>query len=228
MPLNGGREFADLNSIAMGKHERALMMSAGTFEKTNLGWQIQQFQQQVGEWLALQFSKLFSNLPEVNWPSTALEWGWLYWLFNGLFWILVGLLVSWLVLQLLGQWPALLDTFHLRRINGNIEPAARADRPLTADLWLVQAQEFQRQGNYRQACRALYMAMLQRLNDTGVVPGEPSRTDGEYRQLLQQQSGQVQPYQVLIATHEDQCFGDADATLDDFNRCQQAYREIKP
>lgn len=203
-------------------------MSAGTFEKTNLGWQIQRFQQQVGEWLELQFSNLFSDIPEVDWPSIGGEWGWLVWLFKGLFWIILGLLVSWLVWQLLGKWPVLFYRFQLRRRNGNIEPAARANRSITADVWLVQAQEFQRQGNYRQACRALYLAMLQRLNDTGVVPGEPSRTDGEYRQLLQQQSRHVQPYQTLIATHEAQCFGDADATLDDFNRCQQAYREIEP
>lgn len=200
------------------------MMSAGTFERTNLGWQIQQFQQQLGEWLALQFSKLFSNMPEVNWPSIGGEWSWLYWLFKSLLWIILGLLVSWLVWQLLKQWPA----HFLQWKNWDTEPAASQDRPLTADLWLVQAQEFRRQGNYRQACQALYMAMLQRLNDTGVVPGEPSRTDGEYWQLLQQQSQQVQPYETLLTTHEEQCFGDAEATLDDFNRCQQAYREIQP
>jgi hypothetical protein len=93
--------------------------------------------------------------------------------------------------------------------------------------WLRQVQAFQRQGNYAQACRALYMAMLQRLDDTKQVPQQASRTDGEYLQAIQTLN-QPTPYQVLITTHERVCFDD-NSTISSatFERCQQAYREIE-
>jgi hypothetical protein len=71
------------------------------------------------------------------------------------------------------------------------------------------------------------MAMLQRLNDTGIVQHEPSRTDGEYLQLLIQQLPQPRPYQTLLMTHQQLCFSNVEASPSLFEQCQQAYREIE-
>jgi hypothetical protein len=92
--------------------------------------------------------------------------------------------------------------------------------------WLQRSQKFQQQGNYREACLCLYKAMLQRLNDTGIVKDQPSRTDGEYLQLVQQLP-QPQPYQTLLITHQKLCFSNAEASPSLFDECQQAYREIE-
>jgi hypothetical protein len=70
------------------------------------------------------------------------------------------------------------------------------------------------------------MAMLQRLNDSGLAPHHSSRTDGEYLQLVQQLS-QPQPYQTLIMTHQRLCFSNAEVSSAVFEQCQQAYREIE-
>ncbi|MEG3972103.1 MULTISPECIES: hypothetical protein [unclassified Microcoleus] len=62
---------------------------------------------------------------------------------------------------------------------------------------VVATQKLQQQGKYRQACRCLYMALLQRLNDAGTVVYQPRRTDGEYLQLIQQLPQPVS-YETLI------------------------------
>ncbi|MEG4349975.1 DUF4129 domain-containing protein [Microcoleus sp. LAD1_D3] len=59
----------------------------------------------------------------------------------------------------------------------------------------------QQQGKYRQAYRCFYMALLQRLNDAGTVVYQPSRTDGEYLQLIEQLP-QPAPYETLIKIHQ--------------------------
>jgi hypothetical protein len=41
---------------------------------------------------------------------------------------------------------------------------------LTIDKLLGRSQKFKQQGNYYQACRYLYLAMLQRLHDSGMIP----------------------------------------------------------
>ncbi|MEG4005235.1 hypothetical protein QUA41_00410 [Microcoleus sp. Pol11C1] len=46
--------------------------------------------------------------------------------------------------------------------------------------WLLRSQKLQQQGKYRQACRCLYLAALQPLNDAGTAIHQPSPTDGEY------------------------------------------------
>ncbi|MCU0517970.1 MAG: DUF4129 domain-containing protein [Oscillatoria sp. Prado101] len=198
-------------------------MSAGAFEKSNFGWQLQQLQQQAGEWLELQFSQF--NLPEVSWPSLPADWSWLPPVSWALFWITLGLLLSWLALRLLRLWPEICSAFPSLLGNSAVAKATPLEGQLTPAAWQQRASEFQRQGNYREACRALYMAMLQRLHDTGTAVNQPSRTDGEYRQLL----GPIragEPYEILLLTHERLCFGTSEPTPEDFRRCQQAYRQI--
>ncbi|HSF76258.1 MAG TPA: DUF4129 domain-containing protein [Microcoleus sp.] len=92
--------------------------------------------------------------------------------------------------------------------------------------WLLRAQKLQQQGKYRQACRCLYMTVLQRLNDAGTVVDQPSRTDGEYLELIQQLPQPV-PYETVIRIHEQLYFGNAEADALTFEQCQQAYQQIK-
>jgi hypothetical protein len=68
--------------------------------------------------------------------------------------------------------------------------------------------------------------MLQQLNDAGIAPQQPSRTDGEYLQLTQDLP-QQQSYQTLLAIHEQLCFGNVEISGSVFEECQEAYREIQ-
>ena len=194
-------------------------MAADSFDKNGLGWQLQQLGQRVGEWTEAQFSRNSPNLPQPpNWLFPT-------WILEVMFWAIVLSATLWLGWQIF----RLLAPYWMRsQTQGARQPrkAASNEEDRSVAGWIRQMQEFQRQGNYREACRALYMAMLQRLNDTKLVPHQSSRTDGEYWQVVQPLP-QSQAYQTLIRTHEQLCFGDGVVSADVFNRCQRAYQEIE-
>ena len=83
-----------------------------------------------------------------------------------------------------------------------------------------------RQGNYSEACRCLYIATLQQLHEKKILRHKSSRTDGEYLQLLQLSVTPIQPYETLITTHEQLCFNNTEVQEENYQQCQQAYREI--
>lgn len=199
-------------------------MSIASFEKTNLVWQLEQKLQQLGEWFELQISRFQPTLPNASLPS------WLYspllWqIINVIFWIMLALLLSWAVLQVMRRLNPYV--YNLKnQLKNSTNPAKTSEHNLSIARWLQQAQKFQQKGNYREACLCLYKAMLQRLNDNGLAPHQPSRTDGEYLQLVQQLP-QPQPYQTLLITHQQLCFSNTEASSAMFEQCQQAYQEIE-
>ena len=202
-------------------------MPAGSFEKTSLGWQFHQLQQRVGEWFELKFSQAIDNSPKLP------DWGLPPWLEKALFWLaqvgawlILALFLAWVSLQLYQLLRPYWASLQFQTGQSTAKPTQPQSNELTVAAWLRRSQHYQQQGNYGEACRALYMAMLQRLNDANLAPHELSRTDGEYRQLIQS-FPQPQPYQILIATHEQLCFGSAKISSEMFERCQQAYREIE-
>ncbi|GAB1538609.1 hypothetical protein NUACC21_12710 [Scytonema sp. NUACC21] len=193
------------------------------FEKTSWSWQFFQVQQQVGEWIEYQFSGF-------NWnPQLQNGWkisSWLFNLLNFIFWLLLSLFLLWASWQF---WQALRPYFYswlakTRNSTGSSNKGQESD--LSAAAWLTRSQEFYRQGNYREACRCLYFAMLQHLHEGQILPHKVSRTDGEYLQLLQISVTPIQPYETLITTHEQLCFSNTDVAGENYEHCQQAYQEI--
>ena len=199
-------------------------MPTGSFEKTSFGWQLSQLQQRVGEWWELQTSRFAPNLPDVSVPSW-LDSPLMRTIAKAAFWVILALLLSWAALQIM----RLLSPYFYTLTNQLSQPADRTTKTSDSELslagWLQRSQKFQQQGNYREACLCLYMAMLQRLNDTGLVPHQSSRTDGEYLQLVQQLPKPT-PYQTLLVTHQELCFSNTEASRSVFDECQEAYREI--
>jgi Domain of unknown function (DUF4129) len=205
------------------------MPASPTFEKTNLPWQLRQFQQQIGEWIEQKLSEI--KLPKLNLPkgpNVAFDPEWL----RIGFWLGIAGLVAWLGWRL---WPTVWPWLQQAWQRTAERPAAAADpapwRRQSASSWVQAAEAFGRQANYGEACRALYFAMLQRFNDTQLVPYADSRTDGEYwislMSALPQTShraAQTQSCQVLLQTHEQVCFGPGTVTAATFDRCTKAYR----
>jgi hypothetical protein len=199
-------------------------MSKGSFEKDNLGWQLSQLRQRVGEWWELQTSGFSPHLPDASLPS--------WWdspiiqaIVKAAIWMIVILLVIWVSWQM---WRRLRPYIYslTNPLNQSAKKATKTPlKELSIAGWLQRSQKFQQQGNYREACQCLYMAMLQRLNDSGIAPHEPSRTDGEYLKLVQQLP-QPKPYQTLLMTHQRLSFSNAEASSSVFEQCQQAYREM--
>lgn len=195
-------------------------MTSGEFEKNSWGWQLSQLQQQAGEWIELQLSRFGSNVP--NLPKWSLP-RWLVDLTGAIAWLILGLVLVWVFWQLWRLLEPYLYSF--------ISPTASTTKvttlatQLSPEAWFARSQTYFRAGNYRLACRCLYMAMLQRLHDSAIAPHQSSRTDGEYLQLVNSLP-QSQSYQTLIATHEQLCFGNAQILPETYDACQQAYREI--
>ncbi|KAM3103654.1 DUF4129 domain-containing protein [Phormidesmis sp. 146-12] len=195
-------------------------MSAA-FEKNSFDWQVQQIFRRAGEWVERVF--VAPNLP--NLPN-APQWWFPENLLETAFWTIVIFASIWLGWRIwrLFTYLNVLNPDKARWLNRPAKGDEERDRTVAA--WMRQMQEFQRQGNYSEACRALYMAMLQRLNDTKLLPHQSSRTDGEYLQVVQQLP-QAQSYQTLISTHEQLCFGQATISSEEFSTCQRAYQEIE-
>ncbi len=200
-------------------------MSKGSFEKDSFGWQLSQLQQQVGEWWELQTSRFSPNLPDSSlpswWDSPILQT-----IAKAAIWAIVIFLVIWVGWQL---WRRLQPYIYslTQQLNQPVTTASQTSaKELSVESWLQRSQQFQQQGNYREACQCLYMAMLQRLNDRGIALHEPSRTDGEYLKLVQHLPT-PKPYRTLLLTHQQLCFSKVDVSSSVFDQCQQAYREIK-
>jgi hypothetical protein len=70
--------------------------------------------------------------------------------------------------------------------------------------------------------------MLQILNDRGTLVNISSRTDGEYKQSLQQlQLSSFAAYELLLSIHQRLCFSSVEVSQSMFEQCQEAYQEIE-
>ncbi|MCV3212826.1 DUF4129 domain-containing protein [Plectonema radiosum NIES-515] len=199
-------------------------MKQNMFEKTSWSWQLSVLRQQVGEWVEYQLSRLKLNLPQLP-NGWSIDNSWLGKLLNFVFWLLLALFLIWFSWRL---WRVFSPYLYARLRGRNIANSELKIRhsDLSVSEWLLRSQELYHQNNYPEACRCLYLAMLQHLHDTSIAPHKFSRTDGEYLQLLQYKATPMQPYETLITTHEQLCFGNTDISLENYQQCREAYREI--
>lgn len=206
---------------------------ADNFSESSPGWVGQKLLHRTWESVEYWFGQI--NWPE---PPEFPQWEPPTWLL-GFFRLLAGLgaLVAeyWWVLVITA---ALVGLFFLARwLTG------RSDRPFSAygnDLlpeeaslipgsitsWLTQAQDYHQAKRYGEACRALYFAMLLKLDEAEIVPQQPSRTDREYLYLTQDLP-QPDASQLLLETHERLCFSRASASEELFQHCLGAFKQIE-
>ncbi len=196
-------------------------MSESSFEKTNLGWQLGQSQQRLQEWWELKTAQNMPNVKLPSWFDSPILWA----IAKVAFWVILALLAVWASWQI---WQQLRFYVHnSKKRNQTTDGSGKQTiKDLSVAEWLLRSQKLQQSGKYRQACRCLYMAALQRLNDAGTAIHQTSRTDGEYLQLIQQLP-QPAPYETVISIHQQLYFGNAEASQSTFEQCQQAYQQIK-
>ena len=195
-------------------------MANNSFEKENLGWWLQQLQQRIGEWWELQLSK-FLKIPNLNIPDYQPPKNWELWLQNSLIFICFAFLfwIIWRFRKTFIRYFYQLKTLKLEQ---------PAKTPIySVSYWIQRSRDYQTTGDYYQACRCLYFAMLQQLHDQGWITHQASRTDEEYR-LLILELPQPDPYEILFITHQELCFGKRDATAQLVADCQQAFQQILP
>jgi hypothetical protein len=196
------------------------ILASGSFEEDSWGWQWHKLSQRIGEWLQFQPSKEQTNPPD---SLESLDWSRI-----GEFigWVAIALLAIFLLWQLLKRLPGGRFPFRKPSKESSASTANHPELSLSLNQWRSQSRQFQQQGNYRQACRCLYMAMLRKLHESGIVADNLAITDGEYRVAISHLSN-PQPYIVLLQIHEQHHFANRDATLEDWQACQQAYRQIQ-
>jgi len=94
--------------------------------------------------------------------------------------------------------------------------------------WIERSQSARIEGDYRISIFCLYQAMLQLLDDRGIIPKQLSLTDQEYQRTLSQiQVTPLPPYELLLSIHQRLCFSKAEANQALFEECQQAYQQIE-
>jgi Domain of unknown function (DUF4129) len=186
-------------------------------EKTSWRWQLEQLQQQVGEWVEV---KLRSNDRDLQLDSLP---PWLEPLLVRLMWLILAGIVIWIGYRIIyPYWQSWLE----RSNRSKLTPDRSPEKVYTVAELLAQSQQFQQVSDYTQASRWMYLAMLQRLNDANLIPHQLSRTDREYLQLL----GTVPVAnigEILVDLHEQLHFGDRAISSADFDRCQQAYQQME-
>ena len=142
-------------------------MAKGVFEQTNWMWQLSLLQQRVGEWIEYQFSRFQKTLPEL--PPDWVISPWLGELLKILFWSGLGLFLLWIGWQLWREFHPYVYGW-LNAINNSPDSRNKNDsRETSITLLLNQSQEFCRQYNYTEACRCLYLAMLQQLHEQAIA-----------------------------------------------------------
>jgi Domain of unknown function (DUF4129) len=181
------------------------------YQKTSWSWQLQQLQQQAIEWLEAKFRQV---LPKQDLPA------WLIAVMKYLLWFLLIAGLAWVSYQIINFFWQKRD--RRRQVS---QPMSIPIKVRTVADLLADAQRFQLQRNYGEACRCLYLAMLQRLNDAKLILHQNSRTDREYAELLKQLPT-LPDTTVLLRTHEQLQFADRTISADCFESCQQAYQHL--
>jgi hypothetical protein len=189
---------------------------SNSIEKTSWRWQLEQLQQQLGEWIELKLRSEDRDLQLDVFPA------WLAPLLVKLTWLVLAGLVIWFGYRVIYPYLQLwLERSNRSKSSVDLAPV----RVYTVVELLSKSQQFQRDGDYTQASRWLYLAMLQRLNDANLIPHQFSRTDREYVQLLRTVPI-INVGEILVSIHEQLHFGDRQIAIEDFDRCQQAYQQI--
>ncbi|WP_448527041.1 DUF4129 domain-containing protein [Parathermosynechococcus lividus] len=195
----------------------------------NLRWQSDRLWRQLSEALEYFFLELFRTEASPLWQESATFEAWVQWLFR---WLL--LLVLGLSLYLLGRW---LWRWWQRRSRPlqTMPITTPRERPKLVHEWLELAQARQLAGDYSGACRALYMALLYRLQEAGWLRVQSHWTNREYLQELERlfQLGERSPtvrrsIQHLFHVHSRSYYGGEALDAQTLATCQAAYFDVEP
>lgn len=207
-----------------------LISTVSQFDQTI--WQAENSIRQTGEWVEFQWQR-FGNWVWGN-ESTALNaptwWG------DILLWIARGLallILLWLLRTLFRQLRGWRHWFANKVNLSDVTPQPLAPESTSVQDWLQTATQAQAQGDYVAGCRALYMALLLRLEETGWIVRDRTHTDQEYLQRLESQwILQAKPtrlqgtWRQIFQVHEISYYGATSVAAETFQECQQAYQTL--
>ena len=202
-----------------------MSVSVSNYEKSNWVWILSQQQQQLREWIEYQLQRFDRSLPDWS-PNWSISKAFIDFI-GILSWIVLGLFIAWVFWCLWREFSPYVYAWLADERFSSTKDQQKSIPDLSVEILLSRSQSLYRQGNYSEACRCLYIAMLQQLHEKKILRHKSSRTDGEYLQLLQLSVTPIQPYETLITTHEQLCFNNTEIQAENYQQCEQAYREIE-
>lgn len=202
------------------------MMATETFEQSNIGWKLQQLQQKVSEGIEFTLNQFLNRFPKGSIdpysPNLDLSgWGLFLRDFLVLCFIALTIWAIWRITKRIN-----LNRYFKRQSSSNLTTISAIETNLAVDKWLARSQQFQQQGDYYNACRCLYLAMLQHLDDQRLIVHQSSRTDQEYRELVFQNVPNPYPYYTLFTIHQQLCFAQQTVSFETVQEAQTAYQEM--
>ncbi|MBE9240894.1 DUF4129 domain-containing protein [Synechocystis salina] len=191
-----------------------------TYQKSNLAWELQQLTQNGREWVAWQTDRLWQGVPPIPGLDIPHWERWEELIFHSLLWLIIAVAIAaiWLNRR---TWQRYWHNLTAVDLRPNF-----ATPPPGASYWMRTAHQAARQGDYYQACRHLYLAMLQMLQEKRGLEPAPGRTDREYQRLTAQ-FPQASAYNTLFTIHQELCFGQQQASLELFEDCQGAIAQLE-
>ncbi|HEY9682478.1 MAG TPA: DUF4129 domain-containing protein [Oculatellaceae cyanobacterium] len=91
---------------------------------------------------------------------------------------------------------------------------------LTSEDWQRESENLAAQGQWREACRALYFALLRLLDEREILKFSPTRTNYEYSYALVRRKELADGFKKLVGVVEATWFGNYQANQEDFDRCK--------
>jgi len=154
--------------------------------------------------------RIYSFMPgEMGWLGTALEW-----LFYAVMVIAI-VVLSVFVAKRFGKLPSF-----TRNHNVPIETRSRID----PEAVKTQAYEFAKTGDYRQAIRYLYLALLLYLDKADLLTYDMSKTDAEYIIEARRSMGnEAEQFGALTLFFERKWYGMEESSPGDFRQCEETF-----
>jgi hypothetical protein len=187
--------------------------------------------ERAGKWIGERLEQFFDALGRLFRFSPAPETG----AGELFFWMIYVALVGGLILLL-----AWLLTRLARRLSERRADAAPRKRPAVAsqvvepeetvesdpEAWLETARQYAESGDYRRAYRAVFLAMLIRLDRTGAIHFDRARTNGEYLRALRSRPPLLTLFLPLARDFDARWYGSAPVTEQDYRRLLESYAAV--
>lgn len=106
--------------------------------------------------------------------------------------------------------------------------ATAIDELLDAQGWQRKAETLAVSHDYKGACRALYLSLLQRFHENEIAQFAPTKTNYEYSYSLAKYPKIQDEFKQLAERVELIWFGNKDATIDDYDQSKRQLIEMDP
>jgi hypothetical protein len=98
---------------------------------------------------------------------------------------------------------------------------------LDSAAWKSQASRWAKEGNWKEACRAIYLSALRLFDERSILEFSPTRTNYEYFYSLARFQKLADSFRMLAQIEEFIWFGDREAASDDYQQSLELLKEIE-